>query len=143
MGKNKYIETPERFWELFCQYKKHTKENPILKHIFVGKDGQSTYEQREKPLTMVGFENFVCEHTKISYPNLKAYFENKEGAYDDYLPISSRIKAEIQQDQIEGGMSMIYSQSITARLNNLVERKQTEHSGTLNIPKIPDIGERK
>lgn len=142
MGKNKYIETPEKLWELYVGYKKETKSNPILKHVFVGKDGQSTYEQREKPLTMVGFENYVCEHTDISYPNLQAYFSNKEDAYSDYLSISSRIKADIKRDQIEGGMAMVYSQSITARLNNLTERTSTEISGGFNIPEVKDIGNR-
>ena len=142
MGKNKYIESPERFWELFEGYKKETKSNPILKHVFVGKDGQSTYEQREKPLTMVGFECYVMDNTKVTYPNLKQYFENKEDAYKDYLPISSRIKREIKADQITGGMAMVYSQSITARLNGLTERISNEISGGLNMPKVDDIGNR-
>ena len=142
MGKNKYIESPQRFWELFQGYKKETKANPILKHVFVGKDGQSTYEQREKPLTMVGFECYVMEHTPVTYPDLKHYFNNTDDAYSDYLPISSRIKQEIRTDQIQGGMAMVYSQSITARLNNLTERTSTEISGGLNIPEVKDIGNR-
>ena len=141
MGK-KYIETPEKLWELFCGYKKETKENPILKHVFVGKDGQSTYEKREKPLTMVGFECYVMAHTKVTYPDLTSYFETKNKSYKDYFHISSRIKQEIRQDQISGGMAMVYSQSITARLNNLTERTSTEISGGLNIPKTEDIGNR-
>jgi len=142
MGKKKYIESPERFWELFKGYKKETKKNPILKHVFVGKDGQSAYEQREKPLTMVGFECYVMENTEITYPDLKHYFNNTDDAYSDYLPISSRIKQEIRTDQIQGGMAMVYSQSITARLNNLTERTSTEISGGLNIPEVKDIGNR-
>ena len=142
MGKNKYIETPERLWELYDAYRAETKSKPILKHVFVGKDSESAYEQREKPLTMVGFENYVCEHTKISYPDLKQYFENRNDAYTDFSPISSRIKADIKRDQIEGGMTMIYSQSITARLNGLVDKKETEVKGGLNIPNLPDIGDR-
>jgi hypothetical protein len=39
-------------------------------------------------------------------------------------------------------MAMVYSQSITARLNNLTERTSTEISGGLNIPKTEDIGNR-
>jgi len=142
MGKNKYIETPRKLWELYVGYKKETKSNPILKHVFVGKDGQSTYEQREKPLTMVGFENYVCEHTEITYPDLKQYFENRDDAYSNYSPISSRIKADIKRDQIEGGMAMVYSQSITARLNGLSETTKTEISGGFNIPEVKDIGNR-
>lgn len=143
MPKNKYIETPEELWQLYLDYVKYTKSKPILKHTFVGKDGNSEYEQRERPLTMVGFENYVCEHSKMTYPDLKQYFNPKNDSYKEYFPISSRIEADIRRDQIEGGMAMIYSQSITARLNGLVDKKQTEIKGELNVPNIPDIGNRK
>ena len=37
MGKNKYIETPEKLWELFCGYKKETKSKPsYIKARFCG-----------------------------------------------------------------------------------------------------------
>ena len=39
MGKHKYIETPERMYELFEAYKKETKDNPRIKVDYVGKDG--------------------------------------------------------------------------------------------------------
>jgi hypothetical protein len=29
MAKKKYIETPEKMWELFVDYKKHVKATPI------------------------------------------------------------------------------------------------------------------
>jgi hypothetical protein len=127
MGKNKYIETPQKLWELFIQYEKETKENPKLVHDYLGKEVQAVYRERERPLTMEGFEDFVCEHTKISYPDLTHYFENTDNRYADYVPISSRIRRRIRKDQIEGGMTMIYSQSITARLNNLIDRNETTH----------------
>lgn len=125
MAKNKYIETPEAFWQLFVDYKKYVKENPTKVKDWVGKDAEMVYREREKPLTMVGFECFVCDNTDISYPDLTDYFEGKIESYKNYLPISSRIQAEIKNDQLSGGLTMIYSQSITARLNNLVEKNET------------------
>lgn len=139
MAKNKYIETPEALWQLFVEYKKEVKGNPILVKDWVGKDADMVYREREKPLTMVGFECFVCDKTDISYPDLTDYFEGKIDSYKHYLPISSRIQAEIKNDQLSGGMTMIYSQSITARLNNLAEKTETKIEGGLNIP---DIGNR-
>lgn len=129
MGKNKYIETPEKMWELFADYKKITKGEPIKKHVFVGKDGTSDYEKRERPLTMEGFENYVAD--KGLNQDLSHYFANYEKRYNDYLAICSRIKREIRQDQIEGGMAGIYNPSITQRLNNLKE--QTENNNTHNV----------
>jgi len=124
MGKPKYIQTPDKLWELFLAYKKEVKSNPIIIKDWVGKDAEEVYREKEKPLTMVGFECFVLDHTEITYPDLTHYFENKDQSYKDYFPISSRIKSEIKNDQVTGGMTMIYSQNLTARLNNLVEKTE-------------------
>lgn len=124
MGKPKYIETPDKMWELFLAYKKEVKSNPVIIKDWVGKDADEVYREREKPLTMVGFECFVLDHTEITYPDLTHYFENKDNRYSDFVPISSRIKSEIKNDQVTGGMTMIYSQNLTARLNNLVEKTE-------------------
>ena len=124
MGKRKYIETPDRLWELFLAYKKEVKSNPVIIKDWVGKDAEEVHREREKPLTMVGFECFVLDHTEITYPDLTHYFENKDNRYSDFIPISSRIKSEIKNDQVTGGMTMIYSQNLTARLNNLVEKTE-------------------
>ena len=124
MGKPKYIQTPEKLWELFLAYKKEVKSNPVIIKDWVGKDAEEVYREREKPLTMVGFECFVLDHTEITYPDLTHYFENKDNRYSEFVPISSRIKSEIKNDQVTGGMTMIYSQNLTARLNNLVEKTE-------------------
>lgn len=134
----KYIETPEKMWELFEEYRKDVKSNPIKKHVFVGKDGNADYEERERPLTMEGFHNFCRKKIGCVHD----YFANTGEAYNDYSIICRAIRDEIRQDQIEGGMAMIYNPSITQRLNGLVENKKIEHSGGVNIPNIPDIGNR-
>lgn len=123
MGKNKYIETPEKMWELFTAYKEEVKENPIKKHVFVGKDGNSDNERRERPLTFEGFQNYLDDTGLIGV--VEQYFENRDDRYKDYVGICSRIKRKIRQDQIEGGMAGIYNPSITQRLNNLTEKSET------------------
>lgn len=142
MGKNKYIESPQKMWDLFLAYKNKVKSNPLIVKDWVGKNAETVYREKEKPLTFVGFECFVCDNTDINYPDLTNYFENRDNAYNDYVPITSRIKAEIKNDQINGGMTMIYSQNLTARLNGLVDKKETEVKGSLNIPNMPDIANR-
>ena len=123
-GHTKYIETPEKMWEHFESYKKFTKSNPRKKMVFVGKDGNKDYELLETPLTMEGFENWCADQNIIQ--DLGAYFENRDGRYTEYVAICSRIKRAIRQDQIEGGMVGQYNASITQRLNNLVDKQQTE-----------------
>lgn len=128
MGKRKYIETPEKMWELFQKFKTHTKNNPILVHDYVGKDGDEVYRKRERPLTLEGFENYVANIPGMPM-DLGNYFANSNDAYTDYSTICSRIRKEIRQDQIEGGMANIYNPSITQRLNSLAEKTEA----TVNI----------
>jgi hypothetical protein len=124
----KYIETPEKMWELFEAYRKEVKDNPRIIYDFVGRDGNEVAKRLEVPLTMEGFYEYVCsrEDTKFDtgFPDLSDYFENKDERYTDYIHICSRIKRNIRQDQIEGGMVGQYNPSITQRLNNLVDRQQ-------------------
>lgn len=120
IGRPRLINSPEELWELFVKYKVHCKANPIKKHVFVGKEGFSREEKRERPLTMEGFENYVAE-IPGKPTELTQYFGNKNGSYQDYFSICSRIRRVIRQDQIDGGMAQIYNTSITQRLNNLKE----------------------
>lgn len=134
MGKHKYIETPERMWELFEAYKSEVKNNPRKKHVFVGKDGNSDFEMLERPLTIEGFECWCYDNGIIG--DLSHYFANTNDRYSEYLTICSRIRKAIRKDQIEGGMVGQYNPSITQRLNGLTEKVQNEQN--ININKMPD-----
>lgn len=123
-GVPKKIETPEKMLDLFIKYVQHVKSNPIKVMDFVGKDGKKVYREKERPLSMVGFELFCVEHSDINYPDLTNYFENRGKGYDDFVPIVTRIRAAIRDDQISGGMAGIYNSSLTARLNGLTEKIQ-------------------
>jgi len=127
MGKRKYIETPERMYELFLAYKQEVKSNPRKKHTFVGKEGLSEYELLERPLTLEGFECYVADLGEIE--DLSHYFCNLDDRYSEYVAICSRIRKEIRKDQIEGGMVGQYNASITQRLNGLADKKEHEVKG--------------
>lgn len=120
MGKHKYIKTPDKLWELFEAYRKEVKSKPRKKHVFVGKDGVSKNELLERPLTYDGFQVFGYDN-KLTVHH---YFDNPDGAYDDYRGVCSRIKKVIREDQITGGMVGQYNPSITQRLNGLTEKVQ-------------------
>lgn len=116
----KKIETPEKLWDLFLQYKEYVKSNPIVIKDWVGKDADTVYREKEKPLTIDGFECWCYDNGIIG--DLSHYFANTDNRYSDYLTICSRIRKAVRTDQIEGGMVGIYNPSITQRLNNLVEK---------------------
>jgi hypothetical protein len=123
MGKKKYIETPDLMWEYFLQYKSFVKSNPIIVKDWVGKDAVDVYREKEKPLTIDGFECWCYDNGIIS--DLSQYFANTEQRYSEYQTICTRIRKAVRTDQIEGGMAGIYNPSITQRLNNLIERSET------------------
>jgi hypothetical protein len=128
MAKHKYIETPEKMWELFEAYRKEIKDNPRFVYDYVGRDGTEVQKRLERPLTIEGFKNYCYEVVG----SIQHYWINFEDNYNEYQPICSRIKEQIRQDQIEGGMVGQYNPSITQRLNNLTDKQ--EHK--VNITKF-------
>ena len=124
MGKNKYIETPDKLWEYFKEYKEQTKSKPFLIKDWVGKDADQVHREKERPLTIEGFECWLFDNGIIG--DLSHYFANTNNKYENYLTICSRVKKAVRQDQIEGGMAGMYNPSITQRLNSLVEKTQTD-----------------
>jgi hypothetical protein len=140
MAKTKYIETPERMRELWYLYKANVKSNPILVHDFVGKDGDAVYKEKERPLTMEGFEDYLDTEGVIT--DVSDYFENKEDRYKEYIPICRVIKRAIRRDHIEGGMAGIYNPSITQRLNNLKEQTEnTNINKNINLLNIDPLND--
>lgn len=135
MGRYKLIDNPNHLWNLFISYKEECKSNPFLVHDFVGKDGVSVYREKQRCLTMEGFEEYVADIPDMPM-DLKDYFANTNDSYADFSPICSRIIKAIRRDQIEGGMAGIYNPSITQRLNGLADK--TESRVISEQPLFPD-----
>lgn len=134
MGRTKYIETPDKLKEYFLSYQKETKNNPFIVKDWVGKDALEVYKEKERPLTIEGFECWLADNDIIE--DLGDYLKNKDNRYDDYAPICSYIKKHTRKDQIEGGMAGVYNPSITQRLNGLTE--QIQNTVIAEQPLFPD-----
>lgn len=134
MGRTKYIETPEKLKEYFLSYQKETKNNPFIVKDWVGKDALEVYKEKERPLTIEGFECWLADNDIIA--DLGDYLKNKDKRYEDYAPICSYIKKHTRKDQIEGGMAGVYNPSITQRLNGLTE--QIQNTIVAEQPLFPD-----
>lgn len=130
MYKKKYIETPEKLLKIFEDYKDFTKSNPRYRYQLCQRTGEMVAEPLEVPLTIEGFKIYC--HNKFNV-TVHHYFTNPEGAYDNYRNICTRIKDEIRNDQIQGGMVGQYNPSITQRLNGLVEKNQIEQDGKIEV----------
>ncbi len=120
LGRPKNIESPEHLYKLFSLYREKVKANPFLVKDWVGKDADQVYREKEKPLTIEGFECYCMDEGIIN--DLSNYFANSGERYSDFSTICTRIRKEVRDDQIAGGMAGIYNSSITQRLNGLVEK---------------------
>jgi len=133
----KHPDELEKAWEAYKLFRKQeATEWPKVQ--YVGKDGNRVEDYPRLPFTMDGFEVFCAKN----YGCVHHYFDNRDQLYTDFGTICSRIRQEIRDNQITGGLLGNYNPSITQRLNGLKELNETEHKG-LSIPPVPDIGSRK
>lgn len=129
--------SPDILATYFADYCKWVKENPIKVQDFVGKDATEVFREKEQPLSLDGFENYVAENGGPLA--LTQYFTNREGRYEDFVPLCSFIRRKIREDQIRGGMVGIYNASITQRLNGLTEKTETvvkNDTGEVDLTKL-------
>ncbi|NBU80610.1 MAG: hypothetical protein EBS55_03040 [Flavobacteriaceae bacterium] len=134
MHPTRIFKTPEDLEKAFEEYKAHLNKESAkwVKVQYVGKDGDRVEDKYKLPYTFEGFKVF-CYKT---YGNIEQYFVNKDGLYNDFVSICSRIKEEIRNDQITGGLLGVYNPSITQRLNGLTDKTSSEHN--INVNKLPD-----
>lgn len=130
IGRPKAIPTADDMWQLFVCYKTWAKDNPKLVKDWVGKDADEVNREKERPLTLEEFEDWVADNGGPW--ELDQYFGNREGRYEEFVSVCARIRRAIRADQIVGGMAGIYNPSITQRLNNLVERTENNNKITLD-----------
>ena len=130
-GRPKNISTPELMMEHFSDYVKETKANPFKVKDWVGKDAYEVKREKERPLTMEGFENYCFLNGIIT--DLSHYFCNLDNRYYEFVGVCSRIRLIIRQDQIEGGMANIYNPSITQRLNGLADKQEVKQDITATV----------
>jgi hypothetical protein len=109
----------------FDEYKESVKkqEQEWQRIQYVGKDGQRVSDGVKVPLTLEGFKRF-CWDTNVG--SVEQYFFNKDGLYDDFVGICARIRNEIRENQIVGGMNGFFNPSITQRLNGLADKNETK-----------------
>jgi hypothetical protein len=126
VGRPRLLSSPEELWDLFERYIEWTKLNPVIKRELSGRTGEVVEIPIDRPLTIDGFLSFCWGRVG----DINRYFYNIDGEFQDFVSISIRIKSQIRENQISGGVAGLYNANLTARLNGLVEKTQTD----LKIP---------
>lgn len=121
-GRPKAFDNPQHVWELFLQYKAFCKDNPFLVRAYVGKDGDPVWQEKERPLTWDGFDCFVLDRGIIN--DLEDYRINRNGAYDEFSGVISRINKVIREDKFGGAAAGVFNHNIIARDLGLVDKKE-------------------
>lgn len=116
------IKTPELMWEYFSEYYTKIKGNPFLVKDWVGKDGREVNREKERPLTMLGFENYLANEGIMA--DCSDYFESDGPGYVPFKEVCKRIKKTILQDHMEGAMASMYHSGVTSRLNGWTEKSE-------------------
>lgn len=128
------FKTPEELEKAWNGYKSHIEKEAEkwLKVQYVGKEGERVTDPYKLPMTMEGFEVYCYNN----HGTVEHYFRNSEGYYDEFCTICSRIKTEIRNDQITGGLLGVYNPSITQRLNGLADKTETKDTTEPRVFKI-------
>lgn len=133
MAKHKYIETPEKLWEWFEEYRIEVKKNPRIKVEYVGKDGDRVGTPIERPLTIEGFKCFSFKKGC----DINRYWNNVDNKCAEYVTIITRIKEEIRMEQLDGGLTGFYNSNLTARVVALPDNQSV--TGNINILNIDPL----
>lgn len=137
MHPTRIFKSPEELLNAWVLYKSTLDEEARRwpKVQYVGKDGVRVEDYPKLPLTMDGFEVWCYDN----YGEVEQYFRNKDGYYDEFVTICSRIRREIRTDQITGGLLGAYNASITQRLNGLKELTENNNTHNVNILNIDPL----
>jgi hypothetical protein len=132
MHPTRIFKKPEELLKVWNDYKEDIEEQEAkwLKVQYVGKDGERVTDPVKIPYTLEGLKRY-CWDKEIG--TIQHYFENTDNMYNDFCGICSRIKNEIREHQIIGGMNGFFNPSITQRLNGLVDKQENTIKGEPRI----------
>jgi hypothetical protein len=132
MHPTRIFKKPEELLKVWNDYKEDIEEQEAkwLKVQYVGKDGERVTDKVKIPYTLEGLKRY-CWDKEIG--DISSYFTNDRELYNDFTTICSRIKNEIREHQIIGGMNGFFNPSITQRLNGLVDKQENTIKGEPRI----------
>lgn len=123
-GKHKYIESPEKLWELFEEYVKHEANNPLYKVDYVGRDGERVLTPLQVPITFEGFECYLADRKIVQ--DLGKYSANTDNAYTEFVTIIARIRKNCFTQNFKGASVGLFNSNLIARKLGLMDQQRIE-----------------
>lgn len=126
-GKPKAIKTPQKLWDLACEYFQSVDENPGFKKDFIkGGESAGTIVDIEtmRPYTWEGLEDFLFQKGIIT--NLDDYRQNTDGRYQAYSGIIRAIGKVIFNRNFSGAAMNFLNSNLIARQLGLAEKTQVK-----------------
>lgn len=111
------FKTPQELEKAWSDYKESIKQQSEQwqKVRYVGTRGQRKSDSTKIPYTFEGFKRFCSEN----YGSVDHYFRNTGNYYDDFCLTCTRVREEIRENQIIGGLLGFYKPSITQHLTGI------------------------
>ena len=136
LKKTKYIETPEKMWQLACEYFTDTDENPIIKKEVIkgGPNAGTTVDiELPRPYSWAGFEAYLIRKRIIL--SLDDYRCNTRNSYSNYIGVMKMIERTMFANKFDGASVNTFNASIIARDLQLAEKRE------ISITEQPLFGE--
>lgn len=116
-GREKNFSTGD-LWKLWCEFVIWAKENPKMQYQV--SMGRPVTVPIERPLVLEEFYTWVdATYNKT----IHQYFDNLDGAYDEYLGVVTRIKNHRYSDVAVGALAGIYNSAVSVRILGLSDRQ--------------------
>jgi len=132
MAKHKYIESPEKFWDLFVEFRE-LKLSQKIKQQVTSRAGVETLEHTP-PLTWAGFDAWLYEKKVIT--DTGDYRTNEKGKYDEFSEVIRAITNIMYTQKFEGASVGVFNANIIAR--DLGLKDSTETNLKVEQPLFPE-----
>ncbi len=130
-GRDRLFASADLLWEACCEYFQWVEDNPLYEMKPFAYQGEVTQEPvaKMRAMTIDG----ICLFLDIDVKTW-ASWRNQE----DFIPVVSRAESVIRSQKFAGAAADLLNANIIARDLGLVEKKETELSGSLNFTNMTD-----
>lgn len=134
--KKKRFQDPEEIWDLFLQYVNDVNFRTMNDTVHNPKTLEQGDIKKVAPVTWYGFDMWLGFNQKIW--SLEDYKYNRNGDYEAYSAIISRIDKFIYNHKISGASLNIYNHNIIARELGLADKREVDKTSN-KVSKIEII----